>query len=145
MNNYKVLQMTNNVVGAVNTNAFMPYGVITRRIQNTCSTPTFTTSTAGIDTIYINEAGNYNITYSASITAPAAGTVSVALIVNGIQVYSVGAAADAGSTVNLTLPYQIRVCPNGNTSTNIPASVQIKLVGVAIASGVSNILIEKIH
>jgi hypothetical protein len=96
--------------------------------------------------VYLNETGNYSITYSASLYATDAGAVSAALTVNGTQVYTVSAtAAAAGDVVNMTLPYQVRVCPNGATSVNVPASVQITLTDGAVTNGTSNIIIEKVY
>jgi hypothetical protein len=85
--------------------------------------------------------------YSASVIAGAAGEVSVALIVNGTQVYEVGSTATAiGDVVNLTLPYQVRVCPNcASSPNNCPVAVQIRLTGVAITGGQTNLLVERVY
>lgn len=149
MSKYRVLQLTNSDMIAVTANSLVPFGNITRRIQDNdgcCSTFNVTTSNA--DTVYLNEIGNYDITYSGSFIAAEAGEVSVALIFNGVQLYEVGATASAADdVVNLTLPYQVRVCPNcASSPNNCPASVQIKLTGVAVAVGsVANLLIERVY
>lgn len=149
MSKYRVLQLTNASMAAVTAESFVPLGNITRRIQDNdgcCSTFNVTTSNA--DTVYLNEVGNYDITYSASFIAADAGEVSVALIYNGVQLYEVGATATAAAdVVNLTLPYQVRVCPNCSSApNNCPASVQLKLTGVAVAVGsVANLLIERVY
>jgi hypothetical protein len=146
MNCYRVLQLTNSSVGAVATSSTMPFGTITRRVQNAKTCATFGTVTSGADTVYLNETGNYNVTYSASLVAEAAGIVSAALSVNGTQVYTVSAtAAAAGDTVNITLPYQIRVCSNGVASANVPATVQIVLTGGDVTGGTSNLIVEKVY
>jgi hypothetical protein len=145
MSKYKLIQLTNATVGAVAVNEYMPLGTITRRLQATddcCNT--FDVTTSSSDIIYINEPGYYNITYSASVIAGAAGIATLSLIANGVTIYSVGATAATGDTVNLTLPYIARVyknCPSAPP--NCPTSIQILLTGVAITGGTSNLSIEK--
>lgn len=148
MSKYRVLQLTNQAIGVVAVDGFLPYGKITRRIQEACNGgATFNVTTSQADTVYLNEIGNYDITYSASLIAGAIGEVSVALIVNGTQVYEVGATAAAvGDVVNITMPYQVRVCPNcAGTPNNCPVSIQVQLAGVAITGGQSNMLIERVY
>ena len=145
MSNYKLIQLTNTVVGAVEVDSFMPFGAITRKIQTSddcCNT--FDVTTSGSNLIYLNEPGYYNITYSASVVAGDAGIVTLSLVANGNTIYSVASTAASGDTVNLTLPYTARVyknCPSAPT--NCPLSIQITLSGVAITGGTSNLLIEK--
>ena len=148
MSRYRVLQLTNSATGAVLANEYMPFGNITRRVQDNCGNcSTFNVTTSQADIVYLNEVGNYNVTYSASLIAGAIGEVSVALIVNGTQVYEVGATAAAvGDVINITLPYQLRVCPNCSSSpNNCPVSIQIQLTGVAITGGQSNLLVERVY
>lgn len=148
MSKYRVLQLTNQAIGAVAVNEYMPYGKITRRIQESFGGgSTFNVTTSQSDIVYLNELGNYDVTYSASLVASAIGEVSVALIVNGTQVYEVGATASAiDDVINITLPYQVRVCPNcAGAPTNCPVSIQVQLTGVAITSGQSNMLIERVY
>lgn len=145
---YRVLQLTNNNISAVAIDDLMPFGNITRKISsgNNCC-QTFNVSTTGADTIILNETGNYRIEYSASLTAGAAGEIGVSLISNGNEVYSVSASVGgAGSVANLTLPYEVRVCPNScAVPNNCPMTIQVKLTGVAITAGTSNILVEKVY
>ena len=145
---YRVLQLTNTNIGAVAIDEFMPFGNITRKISsgNNCC-QTFNVATTGADTIVLNEPGNYRITYNASLTAGAAGEIGVALLSNGNQVYSVDSSVGGeGSVVNLNLPYEVRVCPNScAVPNNCPMTIQIKLTGVAITAGTSNILVEKVY
>ena len=145
--NYRVLQLTNNAIGAVAVTNFMPLGNITRRIQRCeASVSTFSTSTTGTNVVSINECGNYNIEYNGSLIAAGAGVLIATLVVNGVNVYSTSVTAVAGDTVNLTLPYQIRVFPNccGN-SNNLPVNVQIQLNGVGITGGSSVFRIERVY
>lgn len=146
-NKYRVLQLTNNAIGAVAVTNFMPLGNITRRI-NRCETNinTFTISTGGVDVVSINECGNYNVTYNLSGIAAAAGVLIATLVINGVNVYSASATAAAGETVNVTIPYQIRVLPNcAANPANIPTNIQIQLNGVGITGGTSNLRVERVY
>lgn len=148
MSNFRVLQMTNTSVGAVAVNGFMPFGIITRRVnRNICTeSPTFSISTTGTDTITVNECGNYDVVYSVNAVASAAGIITMNLIVNGVNTYAVSETVAAGETVNLTLPYQIRVLPNcASNPNNNPVNIQIELTGVAITGGTSNIIVERVY
>lgn len=148
MSTYRVLQLTNEAVGAVAVNGYAPLGRVTRRIQESCgSGTTFNVTTSQADIVYLNEVGNYDITYSASLIAGAIGEVSVSLIVNGTQVYEVGATATAiDDVVNVTLPYQVRVCPNcAGAPNNCPVAIQIQVTGVAVTGGQSNLLVERVY
>ena len=146
-NKYRVLQLTNNAIGAVTVTSFMPLGNVTRRI-NRCeaNVDTFSTSTNGTNTVSINECGNYNITYNLSGIAATAGVLITTLVVNGVNVYSSSATAAVGDTANITLTYQIRVLPNCSANpTNVPTSVQIQLNGVGITGGTSNLRVERVY
>lgn len=148
MSNYRVLQMTNTSVGAVAVNEFMPFGVITRRVNRNVDTeiPTFSISSTGTNIITVNECGNYDVTYSVSAVASAAGIITMNLLINGANVYAVSETASSGDTINLTLPYQIRVLPNScSTPNNNPVNIQIELTGVAITGGTSNIVVERVY
>jgi hypothetical protein len=147
MTSYKQIQLTNNTVGDVAINSYMPFGRVTRRINapfNCCNTFSVTTSDA--DTVVLNDVGFYKITYSLTATAAAAGEVTIALVTNGTPIYTVSqAVVDETAGVNLTLPYTIRVCSNCSaTPDNLPVSVQIQNTGIALTGATSNIIIEKI-
>lgn len=146
---YKVIQLTNTVVGAVDSGALLPLGAITRRYgsscQNGCSV--FEVATTGANTIILNEEGYYNLTFNASLTAGAVGDIILDLLVNNVEVLSVAeTVAAVGDTSNISLSYVIRVLPNcGAIINNSPAIVQIRLdeTSVALTGGTSNIIIEK--
>ena len=145
---YKVLQLTNKNIGAVSVDDLMPLGNITRKISyGNSNCGTFQVSTTGADTVTLNEPGNYRITYSGSLTASAAGEVIISLISNSTNVYSVTAtAAAADDVVNLTLPYEVRVCPNScSNPNNCPMTIQFELTGIDITAGTSNVLIERVY
>lgn len=146
--NYRVIQLTNNNIPAVAANENLPLGGITRSIRpkNGCC-QTMTASTSQSDTITLNENGNYNIAYTGSLVAAAAGVVNVSLVINGTTLYTASAsAAAAGDVVNLAFMYQHKVCPCcGVTQVSCPASINIVLGDIAITGGTENILVERVY
>jgi hypothetical protein len=142
---YKLLQLTNQDIGAVDANSALPLGLVTRRINapyTNCNT--FVLSSGGTNTITITEPGFYKITYSASFTAGAAGNISASLVTDGTTVYTATeTAADVGSIVNITLPYTIRVTCSAPAT--LPTTVQIVLGDVAITGTTSNLIIEQVQ
>lgn len=144
---YKQIQLTNTSIADVAVNQYIPLGTVTRRINapyNCCNTFVVTSSTN--DTVVINDAGFYKVTYSLNATAAAAGEATVALVTNGSSVYSVTqAVVDETNAVNVTLIYTIRVCPNcASTPDNIPVNIQIQNTGIALTGESSNLIIEKL-
>lgn len=145
---YKVIQLTNPVVGAVEPAALVPLGAITRRYGCRCNdnNNVFEISTTDSNTVTINEEGYYRLTYTGSLVAGAAGLITLNLLVNGVEVLSVSQTAAAGDTENITFSYIIRVLPNCNACVNnSPAIVQLQLDAdsVALTGGTSNLIIEK--
>lgn len=138
---YRVLQLTNTNIGAVAEGGLLPLGTITRRVnRHDCGQKaTFGSTTTLTDTIIINEAGNYRVTYNGSLTADAAGTLDITLVQNADDVYTSSATAPAGTPTNITLIYEIRVLPDA------PVNIQFKLGGVALTDGVANALIERVY
>ena len=145
---YKVIQLTNTNIGAVAVNKMMPFGKVTRKLncKNYDSIP-FTIETSGANVVVINECGYYKVTYSASVISSDNGLITMNLLVNGANVYSVSETASAtANNVNLTLPYEIRVLPNQLQNANsVPVDIQIQLSGTAITGGTANIIIEKVY
>lgn len=143
---YKQIQLTNTAIGSIDTNTYIPYGRITRRINtpaDTCNTFVVGSSTA--DTVTVNNVGFYKVTYSISAVATDAGVVTISLVTDGSSVYTASETAAAGETVNITLPYTIRVYPASSGSLpNVPVTVQIENTGVPLTSGTSNLIIEKV-
>lgn len=142
--NYRVIELQNNNIGAVAVNGFMPLGRVTRRISTTTGSGVpFEISTSGADTVQITNKGYYNVLYSASLTVEAAGTVQVALIANGVELYNVTESAAGAGAVNLTLPKVVRVFANcAANSTNCPVDLQIQLKGSAITGGTSTLRVD---
>ena len=140
----KLIQITNTDIGAVAVGAFMPLGTITRRYGVGGNCPVYTTANSNVDTITINDEGYYDITYSASLVAGAAGDLTLTLVSNGVSVYAITETVVAGDEYNLTLPFTVRVyAKQCNAPTNNPMNIQIELGGVAITGGTSNIQVEK--
>ena len=142
--NYRVIELQNNNIGAVAINDFMPLGRVTRRISTTTGSGVpFEISTSGADTVQITNKGYYNVLYSASLTVEAAGTVQVALIANGVELYNVTESAAGAGAVNLTLSKVVRVFANcAANSTNCPVGLQIQLKGSAITGGTSTLRVD---
>ena len=152
MSKYKVIQLTNNNIGATTAQSFLPLGTITRRINAPVTlTNVFQVASTGADIVYINEPGYYKVTYSATLTAAAAGTVGVSLVANNDTVYTVSEEATAAEDiVNLTLVYIIRVCPNCCSSPfNCPVGIQMQLgdtaTGITPDPSTANLIIERVY
>lgn len=146
-NYYKLIQLTNTEIENVATDAFIPFGKVTRRINtpiDCCNT--FVMSSSAPDSITVQDAGFYKITYTLTAMAAAAGEISVTLVTNGTDVYTVSQyLAEADNSVTLTFSYTIRVCPNCSAApTSVPVKVQIQNAGVALTGTSSNIIIEKV-
>jgi hypothetical protein len=142
----KLLQLTNNSIGTIATNEYMPFGVITVTYPgyDVCPQQTYSVTSSTSDTIVINREGTYKVIYNASLVATAAGNVVLTLIVNGVNKYTVTVTATEAGTVNITIPYEIYIpcncCSNPN---NVPAYLQIQSTGVDLTSGTSNIIISR--
>ena len=149
MSKYKLIQLTNNALGATDATTALPLGLVTRRLNAAaCNCATFQITSSNSDTIILNDPGYYKITYSATLLAADAGVVSVDLIANQQTITSVSeTAAAADDAVDLTLVYVLRVCPNCcSTPTNCPVSIQFMLGETAITAGsTTNLIIEKIQ
>lgn len=149
MNKFKIIQLTNSNIGSVPSNSYMPLGIITRRINPKCQCQcnddrTFTVSSTDTNLVTINECGYYKVLYSASVVASTAGIVTLSLQLNSSTVYTVSATAAEGDTVNLTLPFEIRVLPNcQSVINNIPLNIQVLSSGVALTDGNANFIVER--
>lgn len=146
MTNARILQLTNSVIGAVATNAYMPLGVATVIYPYDTGNcyPTYTVQSSTSDTLVINKPGTYNFVYNTSVVATDAGQVTLALVVNGVTKYTSTATATAAGTVNITIPYEIYVpCNCQSSPSNVPAYIQIQSTGVALTSGTSNLIVSK--
>lgn len=148
MSNYKLLQLTNNAVGAVAAESLIPLGAVTRKIScRNNAADTFSVSASAADTVYLNTPGYYKITYNASLFPGAASAVTLSLLVNGTSVNSATAESAAiGDSVNIVVSFVIRVFPNCRTSSNnVPVSVQMQLATTAVTGGNANLIIEKVY
>jgi hypothetical protein len=151
MSKYKLIQLTNTTIPALTADEYIPLGLVTRRLNapmSGCSPFQIGSSTS--DTLYLNEPGYYKITYSATMVAGAAGTISISLISNQNSIYTVSEEATAAADiVNLTLPYVLRVCSNCCASpNNYPVAIQFKLgdtaTGITPNPSTANLIVEKI-
>lgn len=144
---YQFIQLTDNSVGAVETDALLPLGNVTRRYSNgSCRNETFIVSTSGSDTVTITESGFYKISYTGSLVPSAAGEIELTLTLNGIDTFVASdTVSGAGDITNISLEYMVRVFPNCCAINNMPVIVQIENTGVALTGGTSNLIIEKVR
>jgi hypothetical protein len=152
MSKYKLIQLTNTNIGEILAGENIPLGLVTRKVNsNGCDCPVFQVASSNSDTVYINEPGFYKVTYSATLTAGAAGLMSVSLIANQNSIYTVSQEATAAEDiVNITLVYVLRVCPNSCSSPyNCPTSVQLRLgdvaTGITPDPSTANLIIERVY
>ena len=142
----KLLQLTNNVIGAIVANGYMPLGTITVTYPgyDTCPCQTYSVTSSTSDTVVVNREGTYRVIYNASLVATEAGNVVLSLNVNGVTKYTVTVTATEAGTVNVTIPCEVYIpcncCSNPN---NVPAYIQIQNTGVALTSGTSNLIISR--
>jgi hypothetical protein len=151
MSKYKAIQLTNTNIPVVDAGSFMPLGTITRRINApTDYGSVFQVASNGSDIIYISEPGYYKVGYSSTLTAGAAGVMSITLVVNNADIFSVSEeAAAAEDIVNLTFSYIVRICPNSCAAPyNCPVAVQFKLgdvaTGITPNPSTSNVIVERL-
>ena len=145
MSRFKMVQITNKNIAEVVATAYMPLGTITRRVDCSNNISAFTVSSSGTDTITINEAGYYEINYSVSEVVTNAGIATITLVVNGVDTYTVGATATAGGTIELVLPYAVRVFNRcDNVATNNPMTIQFR-TNTALTSATSNVIVKKVY
>jgi hypothetical protein len=151
MSKYKLIQLTNTNIGALDANEFVPLGTITRKINAPAGeSSAFEVATTGANIVYLNDPGYYKITYTGTLTAAAAGTLGITLVANNNAIITASEEATAAEdVVNITLIYVIRVCPNScATPFNCPTSIQIQLGDVALgatpASSIGNLVIERV-
>lgn len=145
MGKYKMIQLTNGTIDAVEANSLIPLGVVTRKIACGNTNDTFEVASSKADTIILNEAGYYKITYTLTFVATNAGISNLSLLANSSVVNEVGATVLAGATVELSLTYFVRVYPQcNNASNNLPMTIQIQS-NDAITSGIGNLIIEKLY
>lgn len=142
----RVLQLTNTNISTVVVDGFIPLGItsIQYPTANCNSCEVFTVTSSNADTLVIHKSGTYRLDYNASVVATDAGTVTLEVLVNNAEKYSVSATAAEGDTVNLSIPVDFYIPCNCNTLPNsVPAYVQIKNTGVALTSGIGNMIVTR--
>lgn len=141
---YRLLQVTNQAVGAVATGAYMPFGITTRLIEKDCARSTFDVTTSNVNVISINEHGYYKINYDASLVIADAGTITLQLQIGGVTVYTFNLTVAAAGTYSVSFTFMTRAFHNiQGLPTNLPLVVQVLNSGVALTGGVSNIIVER--
>lgn len=143
----KVLQLTNKNVSAVAANGYMSLGIspVKYPADNSNCQPVFTVTSSNADTLVVHRGRAYRLDYNGSLMASAAGTVTLAVLLNGTSLYTVSASATAASDlVNIAIPLDNYIPCNCNSLPNsVPANIQIQNTGVALTGGTSNLIITK--
>ena len=95
-------------------------------------------TTTGNNVVNVYQNGIYGFLFNGSLVAAAAGIITVNAVVNGVIVASASQTAGAaGDTVNITLPYVLRVsrCP----ANQYPTQVQYTVTGGALTNATSSL------
>ncbi len=141
--NWRLLELTNGNIGAVAVNAFVPIGAITRKVaKEPRCTPTFEAGTTLNNIVTISEKGIYNITYTGTLTAAAAGTLTLNLLADSAVIATRSVTATEGSDVNIALSKEVRVfgnCCNGVS----PVIIALQIADTAITGGNGTIIINR--
>ncbi len=124
--------------GAVAAGGILPLGnEVTSSRRCGCGRALVPTTT-GNNVVNVYQNGVYTFLFNGSLVATAAGVITVNAVVNGVVVASSSQTAGAaGDTVNITLPYTLRVfrCPSGQ----YPTQVQYTVTGGALTNATSSL------
>lgn len=146
MSSYRMIELTNSVIGAVAANANIPLGVPVRAIsqQPSCKT-TFYVTTNVNTVVSIQEAGFYKIIYTGYLTVGEAGTISLNLLIGGDVASTAEVTASVAGTYPVSLNFITRVYNNcALNATNLPTGVQLVNTGTALTGGTSTLIIERV-
>lgn len=139
---WRLIELTNGDIGAVSAGGLIPLGAVTRRVSKEPKcTPTFEVGTTANNVVTISEPGIYNVIYTGSLIAGAAGNLSLNLLVDGdISVTRTSTAAESSSMI-YALAKEIRVrssCCNGS-----PVTIALSISGIAITGGNGSLIISR--
>ena len=138
MNNC-LIQVTNPSIGAVALNGAIPLGLVTLNANCNCgqNQTLVAQAVSNVSQIEINRSGKFELSYLPSVTAAAAGTVTINLVVNGVTINSISAAVGAGTATVIPLNYIIQV-------SNVPTVVKFVVTGSALTGGTSNLVVRQL-
>ena len=141
----RLIQLTNTNIGAVAAGNNVPLGRTTRladQRDGCCNAFSVTTSSA--DTIEITKPGIYSVNFSGSLTAGAAGVLTLTLVGNGVDLYTVSQTVANTATANIHTEFDVRAIANcAAAGGNIPYALQLRLGGIAITGGIGNTIITE--
>lgn len=141
--NWRLIELTNGNIGAVSDGALLPIGAITRKVaREPRCTPTFEVGTTLNNVVTVSECGIYNVSYTGTLIAGAAGTLALSLLADGVVVATRSATVASGDSAIFALSKEIRVptsCCNGTT----PVTLALQISGVAITGGNGTMIVNR--
>lgn len=108
--NWLLIELTNGNIGAVPAGPLLPIGAITRKVaQEPRCTPTFEVGTTQNNVVTVSEYGIYNVEYTGTLVAGAAGVLTLSLLADGVAIATRSATVTADGSFIFALSKEIRV------------------------------------
>lgn len=143
-NNWRLIELTNGTIGAVAAGSLLPLGAITRKVaREPRCTPTFEVDTTANNVILISEPGIYNVTYTGTLIAGAAGILGLNLLQNNDTLVTRTATVAEGDSAIFSLSKEIRVYRDCCRQQTIPIQLALSISGVAITGGNGTLIINR--
>ena len=143
-NAWRLIELTNGNIGPVAVDALVPLGSVTRKVaREPRCTPTFSVDTTANNVVTIDEHGIYNVEYTGTLVAAAAGTLTLNLLQNNTAIATRSITVTAGDSVNLAISKEIRVYRNCCCQQNMPIQWALSITGVAIPGGNDPLIINR--
>ena len=143
-NTWRLIELTNGNIGPVAVDALVPLGSVTRKVarEPRCS-PTFSVDTTANNVVTIDEHGIYNVEYTGTLVAAAAGTLTLNLLQNNTAIATRSITVAVGDSVNIALSKEIRVYRNCYCQQNMPIQLALSITGVAITGGNGTLIVNR--
>ena len=143
-NAWRLIELTNGNIGPVAVDALVPLGSVTRKVaREPRCTPTFSVDTTANNVVTIDEHGIYNVEYTGTLVAAAAGTLTLNLLQNNTAVATRSITVAVGDSVNVALSKEIRVYRNCCCQQNMPIQLALSITGVAITGGNGTLIVNR--
>lgn len=141
--NWRLIELTNGNIGAVPVGSLLPIGAITRKVaQEPRCTPTFEVGTTQNNVITVSEYGIYNVEYTGTLVAGAAGVLTLSLLADGVAIATRSATVTADGSFIFALSKEIRVLKNCCNNV-IPITLALQISGVAITGGNGTLILKR--
>ena len=143
-NTWRLIELTNGNIGPVAVDALVPLGSVTRKVarEPRCS-PTFSVDTTANNVVTIDEHGIYNVEYTGTLVAAAAGTLTLNLLQNNTAIATRSITVAVGDSVNIALSKEIRVYRNCYCQQNMSIQLALSITGVAITGGNGTLIVNR--